>query len=67
MSIAKGPKFDLVKFIVEFEDGKCTPDDVVIGFQYIINANLCTKLQGLYKWMAELLIKEGLCFVPDRN
>lgn len=52
---------DQVSFIVAFEDGSATQEELIAGFQDLIDTGLAWKLQGSYGRMATALIKWGLC------
>jgi len=54
-------EFDMVGFIIAYEDGELEQDDIVDGFQYLIDAELVWSLQGSYGRMAVALIEAGLC------
>lgn len=54
-------EFDLVGFIIDFEGGMASDEEVVEGFQYIINNNLAGQLQGFYGRTARALIDKGFC------
>lgn len=53
--------FDLVDFIIEYETGNLTEDQIIEGFQYMITTRAINNLQGSYQRMAYRLIEEGLC------
>lgn len=48
-------------FIMRFEAGEADDDEVVAGFQRLIDTGLAWQLQGAYGRTAEALIREGLC------
>lgn len=54
-------EFDTVGFIMAYEDGELEDDDVVAGFQHLINDGTAWSLQGSYGRMAVALIEAGLC------
>lgn len=52
-------------FIMGFEDGSIFEhDDIVAGFQQLINSGLVWKLQGVYGRTAQALIDLGECHLP---
>jgi hypothetical protein len=53
--------FDIVDFIMNFESGQCTNEEIIEGFQHLIDTGLVWGLQGSYGRMAEALITKGLC------
>jgi hypothetical protein len=53
--------FDSVGFIMDFESGQCTNEEIIEGFQHLIDTGLVWQLQGSYGRMAEALITKGLC------
>ena len=53
--------FDLVDFIIEYETGNLTEEQIVEGFQYMINTRAINNLQGSYQRMAQQLIDAGYC------
>ena len=53
--------FDLLGFIMELEDGEVTEDDVIVGFQHLIDTGQAWTLQGSYGRMARNLIEAGVC------
>lgn len=54
-------KFDIVDFVMGFEDGSLDEPSIVEGFQYMINSGLVWCLQGFYGRTATNLIEEGIC------
>ena len=58
--------FDAVSFIIAFEDGELGEDEVVAGFQELINSGLVWQLEGFYGRTATALIKSGYCIVRGR-
>jgi len=53
--------FDSLDFIMAFEGGELTQDEVIEGFQQLINLGLAWQLQGMYGRTAKALIQEGFC------
>ena len=58
--------FDSVSFIMAFEDGELGEDEVVAGFQELINSGLVWQLQGFYGRTATALIESGKCIARGR-
>lgn len=54
-------QFDLVGFIISFEDGDLNFDEIVNGFQHLIDTGLAWSLQGTYGRTAQSLIENGYC------
>lgn len=61
MKDAQEKPFDTVQFIVDFEGGALDDDQVIEGFQELINSGLVWQLQGSYGRAATRLIAQGLC------
>jgi len=57
-------KFDLVDFIIEYETGSLNEEQIIEGFQYMINTRAINNLQGSYQRMAQRLLDEGYCEYP---
>ena len=53
--------FDLVDFIIEYETGNLDEEQIIEGFQYMINTRTINNLQGSYQRMAQRLIDAGYC------
>ena len=53
--------FDQVGFIMTYEDGELDEDQVVEGFQSLIDSGIVWSLQGSYGRTASALIEAGLC------
>ena len=58
--------FDAVSFMMAFEDGELGEDEVVAGFQELIDSGLIRQLQGFYGRTATALIESGKCIVRRR-
>lgn len=58
--------FDTVGFIMDFEAGELDFDQVVEGFQHLIDSGLVWQLQGFYGRTAHNLIGAGLCSPAGR-
>jgi methyltransferase-like protein len=54
-------KFDTVGFIMAYEDGQLEDEEIIEGFQELINSGLAWSLQGSYGRMAATLIDHGHC------
>ena len=55
------PAFDTGGFIIAFEEGSLSNEEVIEGFQHLIDTGLAWQLQGCYGRTAEALIKGGYC------
>lgn len=58
--------FDAVSFIMAFEDGELGEDEVIAGFQELINSGLVWQLEGFYGRTAVALIESGKCIARGR-
>jgi len=61
---SKSPKvevFNSFEFICRFEEGECNEEEVVAGFQHLIDSGMAWSLQGSYGRTAAQLIESGLC------
>jgi hypothetical protein len=52
---------DTLQFIMDYEDGSLSEEQVIEGFQDLINTGIVWELQGSYGRMAKSLIEQGLC------
>lgn len=59
--------FDTVGFIIEFEDGALDEEQIISGFQHLIDSGAAWQLQGCYGRTAAALIEAGHCTAPGRN
>lgn len=50
-----------LEFIMAYEAGECDEDEIVRGFQGLIDSGLVWQLQGSYGRMAAALIRGGQC------
>lgn len=58
-------KFDTIGFILAYESGEgMKTEDVIAGFQHLINTGMAWTLQGSYGRTAAYLIDEGYCTDP---
>ena len=53
--------FNAVDFIMAYEDGELEEEQIIEGFQYLIDSGLAWKLQGSYGRMAIRFIDAGYC------
>lgn len=56
-----------IEWIMSYEDGQLDDQEVIEGFQEMINTGEVWKLQGHYGRMAAALIEKGLCTSPKRT
>ena len=52
---------NILDFIMAYEDGECSDDEIIAGFQYLIDTDMAWSLQGSYGRMAAALIGSGHC------
>jgi thymidine phosphorylase len=52
---------DAVDFIMAYESGEATDEEIVTGMQAMIDSGVVWQLQGCYGRMATRLIEAGLC------
>lgn len=57
--------FDVVSFIMDFESGECDEDQIIDGFQHLIDSGAAWSLQGSYGRTAHALIEAGHCTDPS--
>ena len=50
-----------VDFIIDFENGEATEEEVIEGFQSMIDSGVVWSLQGSYGRTAADLIESGMC------
>ena len=53
--------FDVCGFCMDFEDGTLDREEIIDGFQHLIDSGLAWQLQGHYGRMAARLIEAGHC------
>jgi hypothetical protein len=58
---------DTLGFIMAYEAGELEQDEIIEGFQALIDSGLAWKLQGSYGRMASRLIDAGLCDRRERT
>lgn len=52
---------DTINFIIAFESGDLPDDQIVEGFQALIDSGIVWQLQGSYGRIAQSLIEAGVC------
>ena len=52
---------DSLDFILAYESGECTDQEIIDGFQDLIDSGMAFQLQGSYGRMAMALIDAGYC------
>ena len=57
--------FDVVGFIIQFENGDVDEDEVIEGFQHLIDSGIVWQLQGSYGRTAIALIEAGYCHAAN--
>lgn len=55
--------FSVVDFVIAFEAGELTEEEIHSGFQELINSGIVWSLQGHYGRTACALIDSGICRV----
>ncbi len=60
----KGPITMDVSFVIAYEAGELSEQEVIEGFQGLINSGTCWRLQGSYGRTAMALIESGECTFP---
>jgi|PlaIllAssembly_1097288.scaffolds.fasta_scaffold172551_4 hypothetical protein len=56
--------FDVVSFIISYEAGELDSDEVIDGFQHLIDMGIVWQLQGSYQRAAMSLLESDLCTIP---
>ena len=59
--------FNVVGFIMAFESGEATDEQIISGFQTLIDNGMVWNLQGVYGRTARALIDQGFCFPADQG
>jgi len=54
-------KFDSLNFIMSYEQGDLEEEEIIEGFQHLIDSGMAWSLQGHYGRTAVALIEAGLC------
>ena len=57
----KDPKNEVLDFIMAFEDRELSDEQIISGFQMLINKGIISSLQGSYGRTANILIEKGYC------
>ena len=65
MNVNKHNRFDEVAFIMEYEDGSLSDDEMIEGFQHLLDSGTVWHLQGSYGRTARALLDAGL--IVDRR
>lgn len=63
----KWVRMDTLDFIIAYEAGELSDDQIIAGFQAMIDSGLAWQLQGHYGRTAQRLIDAGLCNIPVRE
>ncbi len=58
---SKHTTFNTVGFLTDYESGNVTADDLIVGFQYLIDSGTMHGLEPHFHRVAKHLIQEGLC------
>lgn len=58
---AQANDFSTVDFIIDYEAGVLSEEEVIDGFQQLIDSGIVWSLQGSYGRTAATLIDAGLC------
>jgi len=53
------PGYDVVGFIMDYESGTLDYDEIIEGFQHLVDDGIVWSLQGSYGRMAAALIEAG--------
>lgn len=53
-------RFDLVGWVIDYESGNLTEDEIVTGFKHLIRTGLIHQLQGHYQRAAQAYINNGV-------
>lgn len=61
LSEALNTDFCIVDFIIEYEAGSLTEEEIAVGFQHLIDSGIVWSLQGSYGRTAATLIESGTC------
>lgn len=62
----KAGDFNAVHFIMDFEAGALEEDEVIEGFQHMLDTGIVWQLQGSYQRMATAYLEAGLIHYNDR-
>lgn len=58
--IESAEQFDIVGFVIAFEAGALDREEVIDGFQHLVDLGVIWSLQGSYQRAAQTLIEDGL-------
>ena len=64
--MSAGDSFDEVSFIMAYEGDELDDNEIINGFQHLIDSGIVWKLQGHYGRTASALIDQGDCQIPDK-
>lgn len=59
-------EFRLVDFVMDYESDNLSDEEIIEGFQELINSGLVWQLQGHYGRMAQRLIEAGYCHEREK-
>lgn len=60
--------FNALSFIMDMEAGvDLSADDVIYGYQQLINSGVIYQLQGSWQRAAQAMVKSGHCTIPTTN
>jgi hypothetical protein len=62
--MANTETFDMVGFVMAYEAGELDEDEIVVGFQHLIDTGHAWTLQGSYGRAAQAMIDAGYCTDP---
>ena len=51
--------FDMLTVLIDFEDGGCSKEEMIEGFEHLIELGVMGQMQGHYGRQAARLIKDG--------
>jgi len=57
--------FNSLNFIMAYEGGELEEEEIIEGFQHLIDNGMVWTLQGHYGRTASALINAGLCLKPS--
>lgn len=63
----QGENFDPVSFITSFENGELDQQDIINGFQHLLDSGIVYHLQGTYQHTLQSLIDAGLVIPPSSD
>lgn len=59
--------FDVVAFITDYETNELDEEQILSGFQHLVDSGLAWQLQGHYGRMASALLEAGLIARHDES